>query len=278
VVTPASLEGALAHLARDPSLCPLAGGTDLMVAFEAGLLAPGAYLDLAGLDELRGIRVREDSVTLGALTTYREILRHPVLSAEFPMLGAAARLTGAVAIQNRGTLGGNLVNASPAADSPPALLCYDAEIELRSASGARWRPYDGFHTGYKRMDRAPNELLTRIRLPRRPASAQGQHSYRKVGTRRAQAISKTVFAGWMVIEHSFISELRIAFGSVAPTVLRCRAVEAVCRGQAATPALVVAAREALGREITPIDDIRSTRAYRLTVSGNLLGDFLARAL
>ena len=189
------------------------------------------------------------------------------------MLCQAARETGGIATQNRGTLGGNIVNASPAADSPPALLCYDAELELVSATGSRWVPYHSFHTGYKQMNLNPNELLRAIRLPR---NKQGwRNYYRKVGTRRAQAISKVCFAGLLQLsDDGAILGARIALGSVAPIPLRCVRTEATLRGQSLSPALLQEARSVLASEIAPIDDIRSSKAYRSRVAGNLLDEFL----
>ena len=167
LISPASLADALAVLAREPGVWqPFAGGTDLMVLLEAGKLPHKNYLNIWNLAELRGIEVSDEHVTLGALTTYTEVQAHPILREEFPMLCQAASETGGLAIQNRGTLGGNIVNASPAADSPPALLAYDAELELLSVHGSRWVPYQGFHTGYKQTIMQPDELLARIRLPR----------------------------------------------------------------------------------------------------------------
>jgi len=223
---------------------------------------------------LRGIEVASDFVILGAMTTYAEIQKHPVLQAEFPLLCAAARETGSVATQNRGTLGGNIVNASPAADSPPALLVYDAEIELVSQRGARWLPYHGFHTGYKKMQLASDELLRAIRLPRR--AKPWRQYYRKVGTRKAQAISKVCFAGAALVEGGAIREIRIALGSVAPLVLRAVKTEDALRGRLVTPAVIASAMETLAREIAPIDDIRSTARYRLRVAQNLLEEFLSQ--
>ena len=161
------LSSALEMLAREPGVWrPFAGGTDLMVLLEAGKLPHKNYLNIWNLKELRGIEVTDQHVTLGGLTTYTEVQQEKLLQKEFPMLCQAASETGGLAIQNRGTLGGNVVNASPAADSPPALLAYDAEIELVSSGGSRWLSYDGFHTGYKQMGIRPDELLSRIRLPR----------------------------------------------------------------------------------------------------------------
>jgi CO/xanthine dehydrogenase FAD-binding subunit len=272
---PGSLSEALGLLAREPGVWrPFAGGTDLMVLLEAGKLPHKKFLSVAMLDDLRGIEVTAADVTLGALTTYTEIQKHPVLQAEFPLLCAAARETGSVATQNRGTLGGNIVNASPAADSPPALLVYDAEIELISERGARWLPYHGFHSGYKKMQLASDELLRAIRLPRR--SKPWRQYYRKVGTRKAQAISKVCFAGVALVENGTIRDLRIALGSVAPIVLRALETEDAMRGRIATPTAIAAANETLAREIAPIDDIRSTARYRLRVAQNLLEEFLSQ--
>ena len=271
---PGSLSEALALLAREPGVWqPFAGGTDLMVLLEAGKLSHKRFLSVSKLDDLRGIEVTAADVTLGALTTYTEIQKHPVLQAEFPLLCAAARETGSIATQNRGTLGGNIVNASPAADSPPALLVYDAEIELVSARGARWLPYHGFHTGYKKMQLAPDELLRAIRLPRR-AEAWRQY-YRKVGTRKAQAISKVCFAGAALVESGTIRDIRIALGSVAPIVLRAVKTEDALRGANITPEVIAAAQEiararnrahrrhSLDRALSPARRAKSARRISL---------------
>ena len=188
------------------------------------------------------------------------------------MLCQAASETGGLAIQNRGTLGGNIVNASPAADSPPALLAYNAEVELLSVRGARWVPYENFHTGYKQTVMQPDELLARIRLPR--PSEKLIHYYRKVGTRKAQAISKICFAATAQVSKGIVDVVRIALGSVAPVPLRCPKTEAVLQGAILDENAIAKARAELSREILPIDDIRSTRDYRLKVSLNVLEDFL----
>ena len=272
---PGSLADVLALLNTEPGVWkPFAGGTDLMVLLEAGKLDHRNYVNIWGLNELRGIEVTDTHVTLGALTTYTEVQSHPILQSEFPMLCQAASETGGSAIQNRGTLGGNIVNASPAADSPPALLVYDAEIELISTGGSRWLPYNGFHTGYKQMQSAPNELLARIRLPRRNTRG-ASHYYRKVGTRKAQAISKVCFAGLARIDQGHIEDVRIALGSVAPIIVRCVETENTLRGQKPSAETTQAACASLSREISPIDDIRSTARYRLQVAQNLLTNFLS---
>ena len=275
LISPASLGEALDVLARDEGEWqPFAGGTDLMVLLEAGKLPHKNYVNIWSLKELRGIEVTDAHVTLGALTTYTEVQEHEILKTEFPMLCQAAKETGGIAIQNRGTLGGNIVNASPAADSPPALLAYDAELEFVSREGSRRIPYSEFHTGYKQMNLTPGELLRGIRLPR--AAQTLTHYYRKVGTRKAQAISKTCFAAVGRVADNRVVEVRIALGSVAPIPLRCVQTESTLRNKAIDADSLAAARAALAAEISPIDDLRSTRNYRLRVSLNLLEDFLRR--
>ncbi len=271
--TPTSLPDALALLAREPGVWqPFAGGTDLMVLLESGKLPHKNYLNIWNLPELRGIEVSNEHVTLGALTTYTEVQANAILREEFPMLCQAASETGGLAIQNRGTLGGNIANASPAADSPPALLAYDAEVELVSLNAARWVPYVDFHTGYKQMIMRADELLARIRLPR--VSDEVHHYYRKVGTRKAQAISKVCFAATARIHENKLNYVRIVLGSVAPVPLRCIQTEDVLQGVTLDRSGIRKAQAALAGEIVPIDDIRSTKDYRLKVSLNLLEDFL----
>jgi CO/xanthine dehydrogenase FAD-binding subunit len=264
--SPKSLKEALELLASEPGTwLPIAGATDVMVSFAAGKLPNDRFMNINQLEELRGIYEEEGAITLGALTTYSEVLSHRELCSTFPLLAEAAAETGGVATQNRGTLGGNIMNASPAADTPPALLVYEAEVELTSIEGPRWLSYCGFHTAYKQTMLMPGELLTRIRLPRinTPVSSH----FRKVGTRKAQAISKVCFAG---ISDAGKRNVRIAYGSVAPVPLRCfRTEEAIRRGEDPS--------QSLAAELAPITDIRSTAEYRLRVARKLLLDFLHHA-
>ncbi|MGH9744820.1 MAG: FAD binding domain-containing protein [Candidatus Acidiferrales bacterium] len=272
LVAPRNLESVLETMALEPGVWkPFAGGTDLMVLLEAGKLSHRKFLSIWKLPELRQIEVASDSVAIGALATYTEIQRNEILQREFPLLCRAASETGSVATQNRGTLGGNIANASPAADSPPALAVYHAELELISARGTRRVPHVGFHTGYKQMQLRNDELIGRVRLPR-PESGCRQY-YRKVGTRRAQAISKVCFAGVGYVENGRIRDVRIALGSVAPTVLRATETENILRSEPASSATLKLAQDALGREITPIDDLRSTAVYRRRVAQNLVAEF-----
>ncbi|MDT7543647.1 MAG: hypothetical protein QOE33_3551 [Acidobacteriota bacterium] len=271
---PRTINDALDLIAGEPGAWRVfAGGTDLMVLFEAGVLAHKNFLSVWHLEELKGVEVTDEHVTLGALTTYTQVQRHEVLRREFPALCDAARETGGWAIQNRGTIGGNIANASPAADSPPALIIYDAELELISSKGARWIKYDEFHTGYKQTVMRDDELIARVRLPRQPHGLKSY--YRKVGTRRAQAISKVCMAGAARFgDGGRIESVRLALGSVAPTVVRCVRTEELLMGQLIDAGLIKSARETLAHEIAPIDDIRSTKDYRLRVAANLLEDFL----
>ncbi|HYN86725.1 MAG TPA: xanthine dehydrogenase family protein subunit M [Pyrinomonadaceae bacterium] len=251
---------------------PFAGGTDLMVLFESGRLAHKKFVSIRRLEELRGVEESETHVTLGALTTYAEVRASATLRSEFPVLARAAAETGGLAIQNRGTLGGNIANASPAADTPPGLLAYGAQVELLSASGARWVEYAEFHTGYKQSVMRPDELISRVRLPRTRADAA--HYWRKVGTRRAQAISKVCLAGYAETDGGRVREVRIGLGSVAPVPLRCRRTEEALRGRELEAATLDEAARVLAEEVAPIDDIRSTARYRRRVAANLLRDFL----
>lgn len=273
VIAPKNLDDVLKLLTQQPEAWTiLAGGTDLMVQFEAGTLSQGQFISIWGLDELKHIQVTEDCIDIGALVTFTKIQENPVVQAEFPCLCQAGSETGGVAIQNRGTLGGNIVNASPAADSPPALLVYDAKVELVSEKGSRWLLYSNFHRGYKEMAMEPDELLKTIRLPR-PKTKVCQF-YRKVGTRKAQAISKVVFAGLAEMQAGIVQKMRLSLGSVAPMPIRCQRTENLFLNKKLSRELVIKAREELSQEITPIADIRSTYDYRMNVAQNVLQQFL----
>lgn len=257
---PRSLKHALGVLRDDQPIVPLAGGTDICVLLNAGTPPGSRYLNLWNLDALRGISMRAGTVSIGALTTFSEIMRSPVVLRRLPFLAAAAREIGAVQIQNRGTLGGNVANGSPAGDSLPVLAAADAVVVLRSAGGVCRVPFNGFYTGYRQTVMRPDELVAAIEIP----PVDGRQWFRKVGTRAAQAISKVVIAAVRA------PRPRIAFGSVAPTVVRVPRTEAVlaCGGS------IDEAVATLATEITPIDDIRSTAEYRRRVACNLLRQFL----
>ena len=266
------LRSALDLLGSDEVWRPIAGGTDLMVLFNAGKLPWKRLVSVRDIPELRDITIAPDHIAIGAAVTYNQIRHNATLQSRFPLLCAAASWTGGISNQNRGTIGGNVVNASPAADSPPALLTYDAELELASRQGTRKLCYRDFHTGYKAMRIAQDELLVRINLPLREI---GWRDYsRKVGTRRAQAISKVCLAASAKLRDGVIEDVRIAMGSIAPIPLRCVAAESVLRGKTADTFTISAACDALRAEISPITDVRSTLEYRSQVAANLLAEFL----
>jgi len=272
-VSPGSLSAVLSILAREPGQwLPVAGGTDVMVLYGAGKLPARRLVSLWNLPELRRIDVRDHEVTVGAGSTYTDLRENAVLRTEFPLLAAAASWTGGIANQNRGTLGGNIVNASPAADSLPALLVYEADMVLVSARGERRVRSVDFHTGYKKTLLAPDELVRCICLKRQ---FHDYFSYpRKVGARNAQAISKVCVAALGKSSDRGMEDVRIAAGSVAPVPVRLWQTERLLRGQRITSALVAEARKVSVGEISPIDDIRSTAAYRSAVLANVVEEFL----
>lgn len=267
VVSPASLSEAYERMAEG-GYRPLAGGTDLMVQLEADVIEPPkAVLDLWRLDELRGVGYDGYDVSVGALTTFTQLRQSPVIRARLPALEQAAATVGAAQIQNRGTVGGNICNASPAGDSLPVLLAVDATFDIGSVSGERTVPAREFWTGYRQTALREDELLLRVRFP----VERGRHTrFRKVGTRAAQAISKVVMALSYREDGSSWSEVRLALGSVAATTIRAGQTEAVLEGQAPREAIADEAAASLAREIEPIDDVRSTADYRRSVSARIL--------
>jgi CO/xanthine dehydrogenase FAD-binding subunit len=273
MIAPGSLPAVLSLLAAAPSeWTPIAGGTELMVAHAAGRLDAHKFVSLWGIPELRFIVSNAENIAIGAGCTFRDLRAHAEIGAEFPLLARASSWIGSIANQSRATLGGNLANGSPAADSSPALLVYDAEVELVLARGSRRIPYSSFHTGYKNNAMAPDELLYAIHLPRR--FAQHRQYLRKVGTRRAMAISKIALAATVLLEGRVVSEVRVAAASLAPFPARLYQVEAALLGQPIDAQTIQSAREALLAEAKPIDDIRSTAEYRRQVAANLLEEFL----
>ena len=272
LITPDSLEAVLDILHDEPGQwTAIAGGTEIMVMFGAGRL-PARKLVSISLPELREIREDGELLSIGGGCSFTQIRRHLGVQKHFPLLAQCASWIGGIANQNRATIAGNLANASPAADSPPALFAYGAEIELISKHGKRRIPYEQFHLGYKKTAMAPDELIGAILLSKRSA---GSFRYvRKVGTRTAQAISKICIAATGKVHHKCIQEIRIGMGSVAPTPLRLSRTESVLLGASLTEATIHEARHTLLSETAPIDDIRSTAAYRNLVAGNLLEEML----
>jgi len=252
-----SVSDALAIL-RDEKRTPIAGATDLYVAAQFGTLVPRKLLDIWDLKELRGISMNGDTLVIGALATYTALIRSKDVNERLPMLVEASRQVGGLQIQNRGTVGGNIANGSPAGDSLPVWAAADALVVLRSASGERRVPFNDFYTGYRATVMTPDELIVAVEVP----PVEGRQWFRKVGTRRAQAISKIVVAGVRA------NNSKVAFGSIAATVVRVPKTEA-----ALSRSGIDEGAKVLATEITPIDDIRSTADYRKRVSVNLLRRF-----
>src|SRR5271168_307716 len=273
LVAPRTLHDVLSLLAHEPGAwLPIAGGTDVMVQYSAGKLAARKLVSIWNLPELRSIEVTTDEMQIGAGCTYTDLRKHEVITREFSLLSSSASWTGGIANQNRGTIGGNIVNASPAADSLPALMVYDAELLLVSARGERRVPYANFHISYRKTQLAPDELIRAICL-KRQFSGYYAHA-RKVGARNAQAIAKICLAGLGRLAGGIMDDLRLAVGSVAPIPMRLTETERIVKGRSINPQLIHLAKTAATAEVRPIDDIRSTSRYRASVAGNLVAEFL----
>lgn len=277
LIAPLNLQSVLAQIASEPGRhALLAGGTELMVALNTGRLGSRSLISIQHLRELRFIRVTADAICIGAGTTFTDIRRDATIARELSLLVKAASWTGSIANQNRGTIGGNICNASPAADTPPALLAYGANVTLLSVRGERTIPYSEFHLGYKKVALEPDEILYSVSVPR---TYEGWRQYiRKVGTRNAQAIAKTALASVALVRTNRIEEIRIGAASLADRPLRCIGTEDVLHGGSVAPSdlenTVRLGRAALALEAKPIDDIRSTAMYRSVVAANLLEEFL----
>jgi len=273
LAAPGTLEKVLALFADGPGTwLPIAGGTDVMVLYSAGKLPARKLVNIGDLRELRRIEVTLSEVRIGAGCTYTDLRQHSIIVNEFPLLARAAEWTGGIANQNRGTLGGNVANASPAGDSLPVLLVYDADLILVSVRGERRIPYRTFHTGYKKTLLAPDELIHSICISR---NLKGYISYaKKVGARDAQAISKVFLAAMARISNATIEDVRLAAGSVGPVPIRLIGTELALAGRAIDNSLLETAGKVMAQEIQPINDIRSTAGYRSVVLRNLLGEFL----
>jgi CO/xanthine dehydrogenase FAD-binding subunit len=266
LLTPRSLREALRMLDAEGPLMPMAGCTDLYVALNLGELKGTTFLNLWPLEQLRHIAVRDGVLSIGALCTYTDLMRSRLVQRRVPMLVAAAREVGGPQIQNRGTIGGNIANASPAGDTLPVLAAAGATVVLESVRGPRRVPFAELYTAYRRTVLRPDELIIAVEIPSTP----GRQWFRKVGTRAAQAISKVVMAA---VDAGPGEAPRIAVGSVAPTVVRLPRTEAAL----ASGASIADAQRVLSDEIVPIDDVRSTAEYRRRVAANLLASFWREA-
>jgi xanthine dehydrogenase small subunit len=274
-ITPTSLDEAYELLAeRGRRAKIIAGGTDLMVALNARSLDSKEFIDIWRLNELRGIDDEGDTIRIGALTTYTQLIKSPLIQQSCPALVEASRTIGAIQIQNRGTIGGNIVNASPAGDSLPVLAAFDAEVEIASIRGVRKVGFNNFYTGYRQTVMESDEILLAVRLPK----LNERSFFFKVGTRRAQAISKIVMAVKVRTTGSAINSISVALGSVAPTVIRAHQTESLLTNATLDATIIEQARRTISQEIAPITDVRSTEHYRRTVTGNALARVLRRLL
>jgi xanthine dehydrogenase small subunit len=272
-VRPRSLKEALETRATHPDWMILAGGTDLMVNANHRP-APAGIIDLWRLDELCFIRADRDRISIGAGATWWEVENHAVVINRLSPLAAAAREIGALQIQARGTLGGNVGTSSPVGDSLPALLALDAEIEVGSVRGRRRIAYSEYCTGYRTTQLAADELIIAAHLPL-PESTTSM-VWRKVGTRRAQSISKVMGAATIHVDGGVVVSARVAFGAIADRPIRLPTIEEAVKGQRIGAQAGEAARVAMRAAIKPIDDVRSTATYRREVAENLVARFFGQ--
>ncbi len=294
--TPHTLQEAYELRDRYQSYKVLAGGTDLYVLINGGLIKPEGVISLWGLQELSHIKDSGDYIYVGSLVTHTNIVNSDTIRINLPALAEASSTIGARQIQNRGTIGGNIMNASPAGDTLPPLMAYDAEIEVSSVDGSRWIKFTDFYSGYRKSVLRPNEILTRIKI-KKPHPYEVS-KFLKIGTRKAQAISKIMGAFRIKIEGSAapatqdefarrggrgtcasaecvtVQSVAIAYGSVAPVPIRTPKTEGLLRGRALNKGLITQAVDSVKNEVAPIDDIRSTGEYRRHVAGVLLQRFL----
>jgi len=266
-----SLTEALGLLVDKETRFPLlAGGTDLIVQW--GGRMPEGVIDIGGIEELKLIVQRENVVEIGALVSHAAIAASKIVQSDCPALVDACKTVGAIQIQNRGTIGGNVVNASPAGDTPPVLMAFDAKVELTSLSGRRHIPLREFYLSYRKTALKPDEILTKIIIPKQKPDEKA--AFYKIGTRKAQAISKVVMCVRSKVHNGVVEDIAIAIGSVAPIVVCAPKTEDFLKGKKLDDKIIDEAKKSLSNEIKPIDDIRSTADYRRFVAGNLLGSCL----
>lgn len=271
---PATLADALKLQAEEATRGRLlAGGTDLMVQWASEVVpVPERVVSLAALAELKTIREQAGALEIGALVTHAQLRAAPAVRRCAPALAAAAATIGGAQIQARGTLGGNVANASPAGDLAPALLVTGGRVVVASLAGERVVPLVKFFLGYRKIDLRPEEILVRFVLPRRPARAR--EMFYKLGPRAAQAISKVMGACRVTMQRGAIGEIALALGSVAPVPVRLPELEQWLVGRKPTPAVCAETEQRVAALIRPITDIRSTADYRRWVAGRIIRSFL----
>ncbi len=277
LLQPRSLPEALEMLAaQGEGALPLAGGTNLVVDLRSGRRRPSLLVDISHLDELRAIRREGGMLVVGGGATIAQILDEPLIAEYAPSVREAAQVFANPLVRNRATVGGNLVDGSPAANMPPPLLVLDAEVELSSRDGRRTMPLDDFLRGVRQTARRPDELLTAVRwaIPA-PGSAT---AFYKVGLRKSDAIAVVAVA--VLVEQDAAGvcrKARIALGSVAPRVIRAREAESALEGYPLTEERVAEAARLAAAATSPISDIRASAAYRWQVSESLVRRLLLAA-
>lgn len=256
----------------DDGYAVMAGGTDLLA--RRGVSAPARTACLERIESLCGVRQENGFLRVGACETHARLLRNPLVGAKLPVLARALAVLGSPLIRNMGTIGGNIVTASPAGDTLPPLYALDAQVELSSRQGTRLLPLDGCIRGPGRTALGPGEIVSAV-LVKIPDAGALQH-FEKVGKRKALAISVVSLAAVLCLDGSgSVASARLALGSVGPRVVRCPRAEALLIGSRLEKDALLAAGDALRGEISPIDDLRATAAYRRAVAGNLLLRLLA---
>jgi CO/xanthine dehydrogenase FAD-binding subunit len=268
-----NLPEAVALNAAYPDYPPLAGGTDLIVQWRSGIRKLDGVVDISCVDELKRIYDEKKEIEIGACATHSDIIGNAAVKKHLPLLVQACMSIGATQIQNRGTIGGNIMNASPAGDALPVLLIYDAEMLLQNVKGERWVPVRDFFKSYRETALESGELLAKIRFPKRDFFDY-RGAYYKIGTRRAQAISKVSMCVMASVSHGAIKDIMISLGSMAPVPVRARGTEALLKGKVIDDNLIHTAERSLADEFNPIDDVRSTAQYRSYVCGALIVKFL----
>ncbi|NOZ85558.1 MAG: xanthine dehydrogenase family protein subunit M [Deltaproteobacteria bacterium] len=276
ILEPKNLAHALKMKAENNRAEPIAGGTDLLASWSAGAEKPAVIILLPGLAELSGIRLNNGYIRIGACTTHAELASNPIITRHLPALAAAAAGIGAPAVRNMGTLGGNLVCPSPAADLPPVLLAFDAEAVAGSTAGERVVPFSEFFIDYRKVDLKEDELLLAVRIP---VPADGIKSYfRKVGSRKSQTLAKVSLAARARVEQGKVIHSAFAAGSVGPTVVRLKETEALVESKQLDLEIIEQACKEAEKEICPIDDIRSTASYRRFALNGMVREFLEMLL
>lgn len=274
---PVTIEEAVTLLAsgNGSRVKPIAGGTDLMIQLREHVLSAETLVDISQIEELKHIRVDGDMLRIGAAVTYAQLKASPEVQRYAYLLAEASRVVGAIQIQNMGTIGGNIANASPAGDTLPCLYVLGAQLTLRSSQGERTVPIKDFIVGVRRTDLQPGEIITEISFKGLPPNAGS--SFVKLGLRQSQAISVVDTAAILTVADGKIADVRIACGSVAPTIVFCPSAEGLLKGQSYSDERFEEAANAARQDISPIDDIRGSAAYRRYVTKTLVKEALETA-